>query len=59
MPSHRYLYLIYVETSVVDPDKDPHGSALISLSWIRNRISVGNADLDPDPGAWKSTKDNK
>ncbi len=36
--------------SVVDPD--PHESALICLSWIRNHI--GNTD--PDPGAWKLTK---
>ncbi len=42
-------------SSVVDPD--PHGSALIGLSWIR--IRIGNADLDPDPGAWKLAKINK
>jgi hypothetical protein len=36
-------------SSVLDPD--PHGSALIWLSWIR--IRIGNADPDPDRGAWK------
>jgi hypothetical protein len=30
-------------------DPDPHGSALIWLSWIR--IRIGNADLNQ--GAWK------
>jgi hypothetical protein len=33
-------------------DPEPHGSALIWLSWIW--IRIGNAD--PDPGAWKYNK---
>ncbi len=32
------------------------GSALIWMSWIRNRVRIGNADPDPDPGAWILTK---
>ncbi len=43
--------------SVVEPELDPHGSALIWLSWIRIRIA--NADPDPDLGAGKLTKINK
>jgi hypothetical protein len=38
--------LIIFVTSVVD--LDPHGSALVWLSWIRIRIR--NADPDPDQG---------
>ncbi len=30
---------------------DPNGSVLVMVSWIR--IRIGNADLDPDRGAWK------
>jgi hypothetical protein len=33
-------------------------SALMRLSWIRIRICIGNAYLDPDPGAWEWTKTN-
>jgi hypothetical protein len=36
-------------------DPDPHGSALIWLSWIR--IRIGNAD--PDPGIRKFIKINR
>jgi hypothetical protein len=47
--------LEHVYVSVMDPD--PHGSA-----WIRINLAVlgpdpiGNADLDPNPEAWKWTK---
>jgi hypothetical protein len=34
------------ESSSVDPGPDPHGSALIRLSWIR--IRIGNVDLELD-----------
>jgi hypothetical protein len=44
------------ESSFVDPGPDPHGSALIRLSWIR--IRIGNVDLEPDPGALIFTKKN-
>ncbi len=36
-------------------DPDPHGSALIWLSWVR--IRIGNAD--PDPGTRKYNKINR
>jgi hypothetical protein len=49
---YRYLYeYISLQSSVADPD--PHGSALIWLSWIR--IRIGNADQ----GARKSTQIKK
>jgi hypothetical protein len=38
-----------VAYSVVN--SDPHGKALIWLSWIRIRI----CNADQDPGAWKFT----
>jgi hypothetical protein len=41
----------------IDLDPDPHGSALIWLFLIRIQIRIGNAD--PDPGAWKLTKNDK
>jgi hypothetical protein len=46
--------------SIVTSDRNnenylvPHGSAFIWLFWIQ--IRIGNADLDPDTGAWKLTK---
>jgi hypothetical protein len=36
---------------------DSEWSAFIWLSWIR--ILIGNADPDPDPGAWKLIKKKK
>jgi hypothetical protein len=48
-----FPHLTILCTSVVDPD--PHGSALIWLSWIC--IRIGNAD--PDSGAWKMEIDKK
>jgi hypothetical protein len=45
------LWSSHVAPSAVDP----HGSELI---W-RSRIRIGNADPEPDPGAWKLTKNNK
>ncbi len=39
------------------PDPDPHGSALIWLSWIWIRIRIGYAD--PDPGTRKLTKNQQ
>jgi hypothetical protein len=43
--------------SVVDPN--PQRSALIWMSWMRIWICIGNANLDPDPEAWKLTKFKK
>jgi hypothetical protein len=45
------------ESSFVEPAPDPHGSALIRLSWIR--IRIGNEDLETNPGALLFTKINK
>jgi len=38
-----------VQSSVADPDPDPHGYAFTFVGWIR--ILIGNTD--PDPGGPK------
>jgi hypothetical protein len=34
-----------IESIVADPDRDPHGSALIWLSWNRVRIRTDNVTI--------------
>jgi hypothetical protein len=47
--------VLYGRVSVVEPDPDPHCSALIWLYWI----SIGNVNPDSNSGSRKLTKINK
>jgi hypothetical protein len=54
--SHCYVLIIVILQHCISvSDPDPHGTALILLSWVR--IRIGNAD--PDKGTRKSIKINK
>ncbi len=53
-PDLRSGFATLCRPSVLDPDPDQHGYALIWLSWILSRIHIGNANADA--GARKFTK---
>jgi hypothetical protein len=47
----------YNDKKTSDVDANPHGPALVRLSWIRILIGIGNAD--PEQEAWKLNKIKK